>query len=125
MNVANILALNTDCEILVTGGQLRRTDGGLVGNLAADTIRQFKFDIAVIGCSAFDNEGDILDYKMQEVAVSQTILRQSRETFLVRDYTKFTRNAPVRIASFKDIDTIFIDQPLSSELTNACASWNT
>ena len=65
MNVANILARNTNCEILVIGGQLRRADGGLVRNMAADTIRQFKFDIAVIGCSALDNKGDILDYDIK------------------------------------------------------------
>ncbi len=62
MNVANILAGNRDCEIIVTGGQLRRADGGLVGNLASETIRQFKFDLAVIGCSALDRDGDLLDF---------------------------------------------------------------
>ena len=35
MNVANILAANTDCDVIVTGGSLRRADGGLVGTLAA------------------------------------------------------------------------------------------
>ncbi len=125
MNVANILARNTDCEILVTGGKLRRADGGLVGNLATSTIRQFKFDIAVIGCSALDNEGDIMDYDIHEVAVSQAILRRSRKTFLVSDHTKFTRTAPVLIASLKNINTFFIDQPPPSKLTSACATWNT
>lgn len=125
MNVANILAHNAECEVLVTGGQLRRADGGLVGNLAADTIRQFKFDIAVIGCSALDLEGDLLDYDIQEVAVSQTILRQSRKTFLVSDHTKFTRSAPVHIASLRDIDTVFIDRPFPAELAALCGEWNT
>ena len=32
-NVANILVENPDCEIVVAGGVLRRSDGGLVGNL--------------------------------------------------------------------------------------------
>ena len=45
MNVANILAGNSNCEIIVTDGQLRRADGGLVGNFAAETNRQFKFDL--------------------------------------------------------------------------------
>lgn len=39
MNVANILVANPNCEIVVTGGHLRRADGGLVGTLATDTIR--------------------------------------------------------------------------------------
>ena len=44
MNVANILAANRDCEIILTGGTLRRLDGGLIGTLTVATIRQFKFD---------------------------------------------------------------------------------
>lgn len=125
MNVANILVGNQGCEIIVTGGQLRRADGGLVGNLAAETIRKFKFDLAVIGCSALDREGDLLDFDIQEVTVSQTILRQSRKTFLVADQTKFSRSAPARIASLADIDVFFTDEPLPSELATACKAWGT
>jgi len=125
MNVANILAGNPRCEIIVTGGLLRRSDGGLVGNLAAETIRQFKFDLAVIGCSALDRDGDLLDFDIQEVSVSQTILSQSRKTFLVSDHTKFSRSAPARIASLSSIDAFFTDKALPSELTAACEGWGT
>ncbi len=125
MNVANILVANPSCEILVTGGQLRRADGGLIGNLAAETIRQFKFDLAVIGCSALDRDGDLLDFDIQEVTVSQTILRQSRKTFLVADHTKFARTAPARIASLSDVDVFFTDRPLPANLGPTCADWGT
>lgn len=125
MNVANILVANPDCEIFVTGGNLRRSDGGLVGPLASDTIRQFKFDLAVIGCSALDREGDLLDFDIQEVGVSQAILRQSRRTFLVADHSKFTRSAPARIASLAEIDSFFTDRPLPADLAARCAGWGT
>lgn len=125
MNVANILAGNSGCEIIVTGGLLRRADGGLIGNLAAETIRQFKFDLAVIGCSALDHEGDLLDFDIQEVSVSQTILQQSRKTYLVADHTKFARSAPARIASLADIDVFFTDQPLASDLSRDLKDWGT
>lgn len=125
MNVAHTLAGNQGVEIVVTGGQLRRADGGLVGNLAAETIKQFKFDLAVIGCSALDHDGDLLDFDIQEVSVSQTILRQSRKTYLVADHTKFARSAPARIASLADIDVFFTDQPLPNDLAGACAGWGT
>ena len=125
MNVANILVANPSCEIVVTGGQLRRSDGGLIGTLAAETIRKFKFDIAIIGCSALDTEGDLLDFDIQEVTVSQTILRQSRKTFLVSDHTKFARTAPARIASLADVDVFFTDSPLPRELVQSCRDWGT
>ncbi|MGC8203758.1 DeoR/GlpR family DNA-binding transcription regulator [Aliiroseovarius sp. PTFE2010] len=125
MNVANILVSNPDCEIVVTGGNLRRADGGLVGNLAAETIRQFKFDLAIVGCSALDTDGDMLDFDIQEVGVSQAILRQSRQTFLVSDHSKLARTAPARIASLSEIDTFFTDQPLPDALARRCGDWGT
>lgn len=125
MNVANILVANPSCEVVVTGGHLRRADGGLIGNLATETIRKFKFDLAVIGCSAMDDDGDILDFDIQEVSVSQSILAQSRRTFLVADHSKFKRSAPARIASLADVDAFFTDQPLSADLAASCEAWGT
>ncbi|MGB3408275.1 MAG: DeoR/GlpR family DNA-binding transcription regulator [Jannaschia sp.] len=120
LNVARILDANRDCQIILTGGALRRVDGGLIGNLTVSTIRQFKFDIAVIGCSAMDDDGDLLDFDIQEVAVSQAIIAQARKTFLVADNSKFKRNAPARIGSLSEIDMFFTDVPLSGPLSSAC-----
>jgi len=123
MNVANILAGNPGCEVIVAGGQLRRTDGGLTGKLTNEAIRQFKFDLAVIGCSALDEEGDMLDFDIQEIDVSQTILRQSRKVFLVADNSKFKRTAPARIGSISAVDAIYTDQALPGDLTARCDDW--
>jgi DeoR family glycerol-3-phosphate regulon repressor len=125
MNVATILAASPDAQVIVTGGTLRRSDGGLVGSLASNTIRQFKFDFAVIGCSALDEDGDLLDFDFQEVEVSRTILAQSRRSFLVADHSKFRRTAPARINSLAQIDTFFTDLPLSPALTRKCNDWAT
>lgn len=125
MNVATILAANAGAQVIVTGGTLRRSDGGLIGSLASNTIRQFKFDFAVIGCSALDEDGDLLDFDFQEVEVSQTILAQSRRSFLVADHSKFGRNAPARINSLAQINAFFTDLPLTPELAQKCADWGT
>lgn len=125
MNVANILMDNPDCRIIVTGGSLRRADSGLVGNVTIESIRQFKFDIAVIGCSAMDADGDLLDFDVEEVGVSQTIIGQSRKTFLVADASKLSRSAPARIASMQSLDTVFTDQRLPADLAMRCARWGT
>ncbi|PRY20647.1 DeoR family transcriptional regulator [Aliiruegeria haliotis] len=125
INVANILVANPDCEILVAGGKLRRSDGGLVGALTSRVIEQFKVDHAVIGCSALDLDGDLLDFDIQEVSVSKSILQQARSTFLVADASKFQRTAPVRIASLSEIDTFFTDHPLPHALASRCADWGT
>ncbi|MFV0358336.1 DeoR/GlpR family DNA-binding transcription regulator [Tropicimonas sp.] len=125
LNIANILVANPEAEILLAGGLLRRSDGGLTGALTSALIEQFKVDYAVIGCSALDRDGDLLDYDLQEVSVSQTILRQARTACLVADASKFERSAPVRIASLSEIDHFFTDRPPPPPLDTRCRDWGT
>ncbi len=125
LNVANILVDNPNCEIIVVGGLLRRTDGGLVGTVTTDVIQQFKFDLAVISCSGLDQDGDMLDYDIQEVGVSQSILKQARRRFLVADQSKFRRRAPARIGSLAQMDSFYTDAAVPAALASACKSWGT
>jgi DeoR family glycerol-3-phosphate regulon repressor len=125
MNVATILADAPQCRVIVTGGELRRSDGGLVGPLTAAAVHQFKVDHAVIGCSAIDQDGDILDFDIQEVDVTRAIIRQARSVVLVADHTKLDRKAPARIASLADVDCFVTDRPLPAALARACAGWGT
>ena len=121
LNVANIMAANPDCGVMVTGGMLRRTDGGLVGESTLDMVQQFKADYAVIGVSAIDEDGSLLDFDYREVRVAQAIIANARKVFLVADATKLDRSAPVRIGHMRDIDAFFTDQPLPGPLAQICA----
>jgi DeoR family glycerol-3-phosphate regulon repressor len=125
LNVANILAGNPTCDVVVAGGSLRRTDGGLVGDLAALAIDRFKVDFAVIGASAIDLSGDLLDFDPEEVRVSQQVIKAARATILVADSTKFTRKAPVKIASLAQVDHFVTDRIPSEQLVGDCISWGT
>lgn len=125
LNVANILAESDSCDVIVAGGVLRRSDGGLVGDLTTQAIAAFKVDIAVIGTSAIDAEGDLLDFDPQEVRVSRAIIAQARRVFLVADAAKFGRAAPVRIASLGDLDALITDRPLPQALAARCRAWKT
>lgn len=117
MNVANILAYNPGCEVIVAGGALRRSDGGLVGELTVQQFQQFKVDFAVIGASAVDADGDLLDYDLAEVRVSKAIIAQARRVFLVADASKFARVAPVRLCNLAEVEAVFTDAPLPDGLT--------
>ena len=125
LNIANILIANTSCEIILTAGILRRIDGGLVGGLTADLLKQFKFDCAILGCSAIDTDGDLLDFDGQEIMVSQTALKQSRSVMVVADHLKFKRTAPLKICSLKDVDKLFTDVALPGNLLGECNQWGT
>lgn len=124
LNVANILAENENCEVIVAGGVLRRSDGGLVGEATGDFIRQFKVDYAIIGASALDEEGAMFDFDYREVRVAQAIIRNSRHTYLVADRSKFDRTAPVRIGTIGDLDGFFTDTMPPTPVAELCRDGN-
>lgn len=125
LNVATTLADHRNCEVVVAGGVLRPSDGGLVGDLAALAIARFKVDVAVIGASAIDLDGDLLDFDPEEVRVSQAIIAAARKTMVVADKAKFSRKAPVKIGSLADVDDFITDHIPSERLTHALSDWGT
>ncbi|MCP4071620.1 MAG: DeoR/GlpR transcriptional regulator [Hyphomicrobiales bacterium] len=120
LNVAHILSGATDIELVITGGVVRKNDLGIVGAAAIDVINQFKVDIAVIGVSAIDNEGCLLDFDYREVLVAKAILKQARKSILVADNMKFQRRAPVQIGHLSDIDIFVTDLPPPTEIADIC-----
>ena len=109
INVANHLRVVPGVEVVIAGGVVRASDGGIVGEAAVDFIRQFKVDFAVIGVSAIDPDGALLDYDYREVKVAQAIIANARHVIVVSDSTKFTRTAPVRIGHLSQAHSFITD----------------
>jgi len=92
----------------------------VIGSSAVDLIRQFKVDMAVIGASALDEDGSLLDYDPREVNVSRAIIDNARSVLLVCDRTKLDRAAPVRIGHMSEIHAFVTDQLNSAKLREVC-----
>ncbi|MGB0747304.1 MAG: DeoR/GlpR family DNA-binding transcription regulator [Magnetospiraceae bacterium] len=122
INVANMLRSGSEVDVIIAGGIVRRTDGGVVGDAAVDFLTQFKFDFAIVGTSAIDEDGSLLDYDLREVKVAQAILNNARHVILVSDTLKLDRNAPIRIAHLTQIQTFVTDTLRSNALRNLCRS---
>ena len=122
INVANALYRNPSINVIVAGGSLRASDGGVVGPMAAETVGRFKVDIAIIGTSAVDGDGTLLDYDLREVQVSRAIIENAHRVVLVTDSSKFSRRAPVRIGRLGEIDVLVTDRLPSPAVAELCAS---
>lgn len=121
LHVAMLLYPNPAMKVIVAGGQVRHADGAVTGASAIDLIRQFNVDQAVIGASAIDESGTLLDFDYQEVRVSQSIIENARRVILVCDHLKVGRAAPVRIADIRQVDVFVTDRMVSPDLARVCA----
>lgn len=109
LNAAHLLRQNESFDITMAGGSLR-TDGGIIGEATVNFIRQFRLDFGILGISAIDSDGSLLDYDYHEVQVKRAIIESSRQTLLVTDHSKFTRQAIVRLGALSDVEYVFTDE---------------
>ncbi len=116
LNVANLLSNNESFEVIIAGGLVRPRDKGITGEATIDLIKQFKVDFGIIGISAIDADGALLDFDYHEVRVAQAIIENSRNTLLVADHSKFGRKAMVRLGHLSQVEMWFTDQRPSEEL---------
>jgi DeoR family glycerol-3-phosphate regulon repressor len=120
IHVAMILMPCPKIDVILVGGMLRKADGGIVGEAAVDFITQFKVDHAVIGASAIDDDGAMLDFDYREVRVAKAIMQNARNVILVSDGMKFTRSAPVRIGHLSEVDIFVTDRTPPEPIVEFC-----
>lgn len=105
LEVAYNCAMNTEATVYVYGGYVRNKDSAVL-TVADESRNRFKFDVALIGASAIDEDGSVLEFDPLEVDLVRSILPQSRQIILVAHDEKFRGRAPHRVTSIDRIDVL-------------------
>ena len=117
LEVAYNCAMNTDATVYVYGGYVRNKDSAVL-NVADESRTRFKFDIALLGASAIDEEGAVLEFDPLEVDLTRTILPQARRRILVAHDEKFGKRAPHRVASIAELDVLVTNGNAAAHFTD-------
>lgn len=110
LNVAILFIKNTEFKVILAGGEIRNSDGGIVGETTLAFIRQFRLDYGIIGISGIDSDGSLLEFDYHEVLTKRAIIDNSRQVLLVSDHSKYQRNAMVNLGSIKQVNAFFTDK---------------
>lgn len=110
LNIAALMAGAPGLRLFAAGGEVRLSDGAVVGAAAAAFMADHRVDLAVVGCSGIGEDGALLDYDPNEIAVARAILAHARRAMLVVDGDKFDRRPPMRIADLGAIDQLVTDR---------------
>ncbi len=117
LEVAYSCALKTDATVYVYGGYVRNKDSAVL-TIASDTRQRFKFDLAILGASAIDEEGAILEFDPLEVDLVRAILPDARKKILVAHDGKFRRHAPHQVTHLDNIDILITNGDAARHFTD-------
>lgn len=110
LQVVKILETNPDIEVYIAGGLFRSKQQDVVGNSVLTFFNDFEADIGILGCAAVTDSHSAMEHETNEAELSQAILKNSRQSWLVADASKWTKSASVKVAPLSKFDQIYSDQ---------------
>lgn len=116
LRVANLLYRNENFEVITVGGILRAHNSGIIGPNVINTINSFRADYLITSLGAIAEDGTLLDFDINEVAVVKSMIKNSKNVIVAMDNSKFHTSAAVEIANLAQVDHLFSDRKPADEM---------
>lgn len=93
-------------DVNVIGRRVAGKDGSLVGEETIVALQGLRLDFALIGCSAIDADGRVMDFNLSKIAVKKAAMAAAGRRLLLAQPDKFGRTALSTIAMVGEFDEI-------------------
>ena len=103
------LVSDSEVELVLLGGVVRRNYRSVVGFLAEDALRQLHADRAFIGASGLRWDLAVMDSTMTEVPIKRGMMAAATQSVLLLDSAKFGVTGIARVCGAPDLDMMITD----------------
>ena len=111
------LQSRTDVRAFLSGGEVDRRTGSLVGPVAQRTLESFSLSCGFLSTSALDPELGTMEPTVEEVHMKRAMARASQHLVLAVDSSKLSQRSAVRALSLDQIQTVVTElDPADSRL---------
>lgn len=117
--VAAELAEHPGVDVLVCGGKLRAGDLALSNATALAFFSDLHADVAFLGSGGVDADAGLTDFYLDEVAVRQTMLKNSSRAYVLADSSKFGRVARFTVGGFSELAGVITEAEPPPQLRDA------
>lgn len=101
---------NPVAEVFVVGGKYVPKYAMNIGPVTYDTMRQFNFDIAFIGCTGVSLKDNLVyTAEMETRSVKDIAMKNATKKYLLIDHSKLVLRGFTKLADMVDFDNIYCD----------------
>jgi DeoR family transcriptional regulator of aga operon len=111
-NATNIAAelADSNVEVILTGGSLRKQSYSLVGPVAEESLRKFSADMLFLAVDGFDVNYGLTTPNQLEARVNRAMSEAARRTIVVCDSSKFGRRSLSLIMPTSSVHEVITDR---------------
>lgn len=108
LQIAMHVARHDGVTLIIPGGEIRGHTTAVMGGMTLAALRDFRFDLALLSCSAVDTQGSY-ELALDPMLIKRTAIENSKNSILIFDKTKVNEHSPYRTASLDIYNTLITD----------------
>lgn len=120
--VLDMLRADTEVELLLLGGMVRRPYHSLVGVLTEAALSQVVADRVFLGVSGVRPDGQLVDTTLAEVPLKRAMIAAAGQVVLLADRHKFPGTGALRVCGPEDVDVIVTNEGADEATLRTCAA---
>jgi len=100
-------------ETILLGGKVHALSHSLVGPIAMETVRQFRFTRAFLGGEGINLAEGITQSNVDEVPVKKQVAKNARQVVVLADSSKINRDGLVMFLQLEEVTTLVTDSGIA------------
>lgn len=109
------LSSQSNIDLLMLGGGLRRTTGALVGPFTESLLARINVDTLFLGANGIELAHGITTPNITEAAVKTAMIRSAKRVVLAADHSKLNQISLYKVCESCDLDVFITDRDLPVE----------
>ena len=113
--VLQTLESKSNIETILLGGKVHSLSHSLVGPIAEETVRQFRFTRAFLGAVGINLQEGFTQSNIDEVPVKKQVAANARQVIVLADSSKVNRDVLVLFLRLDQVHTVITDSGITPE----------
>ena len=118
---ANLAVPLDHVTLILLPGRLNRNAMAFVGAETCEALAKYNIDKAFLTTSGVTIENGLTDTTAEEYIIKRTVIRQSRESYLLADSTKFEHKSLYTFCSLQELSAIYTTGSIPDRYLQYCS----
>lgn len=116
LQVAQVLLVAENVDVIMLGGQVRKTSASVTGPYATSILDDFYCSKLFLGVDGIDSLSGCTTTNVLEAHLNRKMISIAQKTVVLADSSKFGRKGFGKICNFEDIDEIITDKGIPTAI---------
>ena len=125
LNIAAYLDANTNVDLYIAGGQVRRGHHYMIGSASVEAFAKLHVDVFLMSANGVDPRAGLTTPQVETAQIKEGIIRNAGKRVLLADSSKVGNISFAKFADLSDVDVLITDSYADTQIIDQIRSAGT